>query len=148
MSESLESRIRRLEAIVEIKELTARYCLHVARGEGERVVDLFTHDGVLDGSSSDIGRVSGRDDLHAFYRRSVNRPGVALPFIHNHIIDVNGDSATGTCALEATFQRDGSSVRAVGYYLDTYRREDDRWLFAERQLFFHDIAPPRGNEEA
>lgn len=138
---TVEERLHRLEAIAEIKQLTSRYCWHVARGEGEAIVDLFTTDGVLDGSTTGMGVVRGRDELTAFYRRSVNTAEAALPFIQNHIIDVAGDEATGSCALEARFTTGGRSVTAAGYYLDTYRRVDGRWLFAERKLFFHHAVP-------
>lgn len=139
--ETIEERLHRLEAVAEIKELTARYCLHVSRKEGEAIVDLFTADGVLDGSTAGLGVISGRDALLSFYKRSVGDGEESLPFIHNHIVEVSGNDASGTCALEARFSRDGRSVTAAGYYHDTYRREDGRWLFAERKLFFHHVVP-------
>jgi hypothetical protein len=55
-----EERLHRLEAIAGIKELTAKYCLYVARNDGAAIVDLFTSDGVLDGSSAGMGVVRGR----------------------------------------------------------------------------------------
>lgn len=138
---SIEDRLHHLEAIAEIKELTARYCLHVSRKEGEAIVDLFTQDGVLDGSTAEMGVISGRDALLAFYKQSVTDGEESLPFIHNHIIEVSGDDATGTCALEARFSRGGRSITAAGYYEDTYRRVDGRWLLAERKLHFHHVVP-------
>jgi len=138
---TIEERLHRLEAITEIKELTARYCLHVSRNEGEAIVDLFTDDGVLDGSTAGMGVIRGRDELMAFYKASVTDGEESLPFIHNHIIEVFGDQATGTCALEARFSRSGRSITAAGYYHDTYRRHDGRWRFAERKLFFHHAVP-------
>lgn len=138
---TVEERLHRLEAIIEIKELTARYCYHVARKEGDAVVDLFTSDGVLDGSSAGMGRIEGRDALIAFYRPAVTEAEDTLPFIQNHIIDVNGDDASGTCALEARFSRGGRSITVAGHYEDTYRRVDGRWLFAERKLFFNHVVP-------
>jgi 8-oxo-dGTP pyrophosphatase MutT (NUDIX family)/ketosteroid isomerase-like protein len=138
---TMEERLHRLEAIAEIKELTARYCLHVSRNEGEAVVDLFTSDGVLDGSTAGMGVIRGRDQLSAFYKQAVSEAEESLPFIHNHIIEVSGDDASGTCALEARFSRSGRSITAAGHYEDTYRRVDGRWLFAERKLFFNHMVP-------
>ena len=46
MAKSIEQRVQELEDRDEIKELTARYCWHVAHGEGEAVANLFTDDGV------------------------------------------------------------------------------------------------------
>jgi 8-oxo-dGTP pyrophosphatase MutT (NUDIX family)/ketosteroid isomerase-like protein len=138
---TVEERLDRLESVNAIKELTARYCYHVSRNEGDAVVDLFTDDGVLDGSSAGMGRIEGRDALIAFYRPAVTEAEETLPFIQNHIIDVNGDDGTGTCALEARFSRGGRSITVAGHYEDTYRRVDGRWLFAERKLFFHHVVP-------
>jgi ketosteroid isomerase-like protein len=138
---TVEERLHRLEAIAEIKELTARYCLHVSRNEGQAVVDLFTYDGVLDGSSAGMGVISGRAALLEFYEESVTTAEESLPFIHNHIIEIDGDRASGTCALEARFSRGGRSITTAGHYQDTYRLEGGRWLFAERKLFFHHVVP-------
>jgi len=141
MPKSIEQRVRELEDRDEIKELTARYCWHVAHGEGEAAANLFTDDGVLDLTGADFRPVRGREALLKFYRASVREPEAALPFIHNHIIELSGDDARGTCAIEARFARNGESVTAAGYYEDKYRREGGRWLFAERKLFFHHVVP-------
>ncbi len=141
MKKSLEERVRELEDREEIKELTARYCWHVARGEGDAVARLFTDDGVLDVGNAEFKPVRGSDALFKFYRASVREPEAAIPFIQNHIIEINGDHAKGTCAIEARFSRNGESVTAAGYYEDTYRRERGRWRFAERKLFFHHVVP-------
>jgi ketosteroid isomerase-like protein len=141
MAKSLEERVQELADRDEIKELTARYCWHVVHGEGEAVAMLFTDDGVLDVSGADFKAVRGREALLKFYRASVREPEVAIPFIQNHIIEVAGDDAKGTCAIEARFARNGESVTAAGYYEDKYRRERGKWRFAERKLFFHHVVP-------
>ncbi len=141
MAKSLEERVQELADREEIKELTARYCWHVAHGEGEAVARLFTDDGVLEVANADFKPVRGGEALLKFYRASVREPEVAIPFIQNHIIEVNGDNAKGTCAIEARFSRDGESVTAAGYYEDTYRRERGKWRFAERKIFFHHVVP-------
>jgi ketosteroid isomerase-like protein len=142
MAKSIEQRVQELEDRDQIKELTARYCWHVAHGEGEAVANLFTDDGVLDVRDSEFKAVRGRDALLKFYRASVREPDVALPFIQNHIIELSGgDDAHGTCCIEARFARNGESVTAAGYYEDKYRRERGQWRFVERKLFFHHVVP-------
>lgn len=141
MAKSIEQRVQELEDRDEIKELTARYCWHVAHGEGEAVANLFTDDGVLDVTDSGRSPVRGREALLKFYRTSASEPEVAIPFIQNHIIEVSGDEAHGTCGIEARFSRNGESVTAAGYYEDKYRRERGRWRFAERKIFFHHVVP-------
>ncbi len=71
----------------------------------------------------------------------MREPEVALPFIQNHIIEVSGNYAHGTCCIEARFARNGESVTAAGYYQDKYRRERGQWRFVERKLFFHHVVP-------
>jgi SnoaL-like domain len=143
MAKPVEQMVRELADREEIKELTARYCWHVQRGEGEAVARLFTRDGILDMQGGALGSraVRGADDLLKFYRDSVNQPAMAVPFIHNHIIEISGDDAHGTCTIDARFNRNGESVIAAGWYEDKYRREDGMWRFAERKIFFHHVVP-------
>jgi len=141
MAKSVEQRIQELEDRDQIKELTARYCWHVAHGEGEAVALLFTDDGVLEVTDGSFKPVRGRDALLNFYRTSVNQPELAIPFIQNHIIEVNGDEAAGTCGIEARFSRGGESVTAAGYYEDRYRRDHGKWRFLQRRITFYHVVP-------
>src|SRR5437879_593341 len=140
MAKSIEQKVQELADREEIKELTARYCWHVAHGEGESTARLFTDDGVLDVTTGDTGPVRGMEALLKFFAR-VNQPEAAIPFIHNHIIELNGDQAHGTCTIDARFSQRGESVIAAGYYHDKYRRVDDKWRFAERKITFHHVVP-------
>lgn len=141
MAKTVEQRVQELEDRDQIKELTARYCWHVAHGEGEAVAALFADDGVLEVTDGSFKPVKGRDELLKFYRTSVNQPEMAIPFIQNHIIQVNGDEAEGTCGIEARFTRNGESVTAAGYYEDRYRRENGKWRFTQRKITFHHVVP-------
>jgi 8-oxo-dGTP pyrophosphatase MutT (NUDIX family) len=141
MAKSLEQRIQELEDRDQIKELTARYCWHVARGEGKQVAELFTDDGALEVNDGSFKPVRGRAALDKFYASSVNQPELAIPFIQNHIIEVSDDQAHGTCAIEARFARNGQSVTAAGYYEDRYRREAGKWRFVERKITFWHVVP-------
>ncbi len=149
MAKSLEQRIQELEDRDQIKELTARYCWHVARGEGEAVAALFTDDGALEVNDGSFRPVRGGEALLKFYRSAVNQPELAIPFIQNHIIEVHGDEARGTCGIEARFSRNGESVTAAGYYEDRYRREKGAWRFVERKItFWHSVPLKQGWAEA
>lgn len=141
MAKSIEQRVQELEDRDQIKELTARYCWHVAHGEGEAVAALFADDGVLEVTDGSFKPVKGKDELLKFYRTSVNQPEMAIPFIQNHIIEVKGDEAEGTCGIEARFTRNGESVTAAGYYEDRYRRENGKWRFTQRKITFHHVVP-------
>jgi hypothetical protein len=72
---------------------------------------------------------------------------MALPCIHNHIIEINGDNAKGTCTIEVQITHN-QSIIGSGYYTDTSRRVNDQWKFAERHAYFyHFVALLKGWEE-
>jgi uncharacterized protein (TIGR02246 family) len=143
---TLEQQVQALTDREEIKELTARYAHGVARGEGARVAELFTDDGVF------INRlnpndpptvVRGREALQKFYT-NIKR-NTALPCIHNHLITLAGDEATGTCSIEVRITMKGQSMIGSGYYEDRFRRENGRWKFVERDCtFFHFVPLQQG----
>jgi hypothetical protein len=78
--------------------------------------------------------VRGRQQLNEFYPNL--KRGIALPCIHNHIIEVDGDHARGTCTIEVRITRNNQSMIGSGYYADTYRRINGRSKFAERHCHF------------
>ena len=103
---TLEQQVQELTDREEIKELTARYAHGVARGEGKAVAALFTDDGVFINSFNQTDpptMVRGRQELDKFY--GAIKRNTALPCIHNHIINLGGDRATGTCSLEVRITR-------------------------------------------
>src|ERR1700679_4000194 len=89
MAKSLEQKVQELTDREEIKELTARYCWHVQHSEGESVARLFTDDGALIGSNPDFKPVRGMDALLKFYG-AITPAESPVPFIHNHIIEIDG----------------------------------------------------------
>ena len=142
---TLEQQIRELTDREEIKELTARYAHGVARGEGAKVAELFTDDGVfineIPGAPQTV--VRGREALQKFYG-NIKR-NVALPCIHNHLISLAGDEATGTCSIEVRIAQKGQSMIGSGYYEDRFRRENGSWKFVERHCsFFHFVPIQQG----
>jgi hypothetical protein len=98
---TLEQLVREIADREEIKELTAKYAHWVALGEGAKVAQLFTDDGAfineISGQKPNI-QVRGRQQLDEFYP-AIKR-GMALPCIHNHIIELDGDNAKGTCTID------------------------------------------------
>jgi ketosteroid isomerase-like protein len=139
---TLEQQIQELTDREEIKELTAHYAHGVARGEGARVAALFTDDGVF------INRltpndpptvVRGRAELDKFY--GAIKRNTAVPCIHNHLITLAGDEATGTCSIEVRITRNNRSMIGSGYYEDRFRREHGRWKFVERNCTFFHFVP-------
>ena len=101
-----------------IRDLPQRYCHYVWQQDVPAVVSLFTPDGEFDAGGAQP-TAKGSEALLAAYTQGL----AALdprPFIHNHVIDLEGDRATGTCYLELRATQDGQSVIAAGHYDDVY----------------------------
>jgi len=118
----------------EIKELRARYCWYVSRGDYERIVAMYTPDGIFEFLAGDKRMsVQGHEALREWLKNST-LPGVVFPLIHNEIIMIDGDNAVSTCAMEA--RTVNPEIPAFsGYYHDRLRRQGGRWLFSERRFF-------------
>jgi ketosteroid isomerase-like protein len=146
---TLEQQAQELADREEIKELTAQYAHGVARGEGLKVAALFTDDGVFLNRFPDkpLTEVRGREALNKFY--GAIKRNFALPCIHNHLITLAGDEATGTCSIEVRINQTGQSMIGSGYYEDRFRRENGLWKFAVRDCtFFHFVPIQQGWAEA
>ncbi len=131
-----ETRISILEAREAIKEQRARYGWHIARANHEGVASLFTPDGVYE--SLQEGRricCAGRDEILAMLRRML-QPRILFPMLHNHIIEVDGDSAWGTCVMEARLAPELGEGFS-GFYADKLTRVDGEWLFTERLWYLY-----------
>jgi hypothetical protein len=81
----------------------------------------------------DLPTLTGRREITESYTK-IFADMELWPFVHNHVIDLDGDSATGTVYLDLRSRMDGRDLMAAGYYADRYRRVDGRWLFAHRDL--------------
>lgn len=141
MSMTLEERIRALEDRDAIRELTTRYCQLAVAGRSEEIVGLFTRNGVLESGGT---REQGHPRLLAMYRTAFAtlRP---IPFIHNHVVELAGDRATGYSSVELRMVEDGQAVTAAGHYDDEFEREDGVWRFASRKLvLYHRVPLSRG----
>ena len=134
-----KKRIQVLEDKDAIRELTARYCYAVARNDLEGVVSLFCEDGefVMEDRS-----FSGREGIRAGYGAGMPDPS-PKPFIQNHVIEVDGDRASGICAVEIRAVQGGEAYTGAGHYEDEYRREDDGWKFARRRFVVYHWVPLR-----
>src|SRR5262249_56279231 len=99
--EALERRIRRLEDLEEIKQLKARYAAYCdAHYDADALAALFTPDAVWDGGI--LGRSEGREAIRQFFHGSSQRISYAVFCLKKKIIEIAGDSATGTWYLLPT----------------------------------------------
>jgi len=139
---SLEQKTQELADREEIRELAARYAHRVAHGVS--AADLFANDGAF------ITEMPGAPDLVAKGREALDKtyagiagfgPGNTMPMIHNHLIEITGNEATGICSIELRNSSKGKSMIGSGYYHDRYRKEDGRWKFVVRDARFFHMVP-------
>ena len=119
-----------------IRELTARDARLVHEGDGRGVGALYTEDGRF---KAGVAYVTGRENLQDFLEGAL-KPGKSTPLIANHIIEIDGDDATGYCSMYTPWYRH-EYPGFCGDYRDTYRKVDGEWLFVEREFTFHEGRP-------
>ncbi|OUS13088.1 hypothetical protein A9Q89_03585 [Gammaproteobacteria bacterium 53_120_T64] len=145
----LAARIQVLEDKDAIRELTAKYCYAVVRQDCEALLKMFTDDGEF--LMAPQFEFRGREQLAALYRDKIEEVA-PKPFIQNHVIDVDGDQATGNCAVEIRLCAveirlvdAGQAVTACGHYNDVYRRVAGEWKFARRDFeLYHWVSLAEG----
>jgi len=114
-----------------IRDLANRYAHHAWRKEIAAMVGLFAEDGMLETAA--LPPIRGRDALLDAYGRMFEEDEF-YPFVHNHVIDIDGDAATGTCYIDLRAVMRGDRLSAWGFYDDDYVRVDGTWKFARRRV--------------
>jgi ketosteroid isomerase-like protein len=128
---STDALVRRLADLEAIRDLACRYAHCVWQKDVSGAVDLFTEDGEM--NTGDRPPIVGRAALLESYKGMLGEAAFQ-PFVHNHVIELNGDAATGTCYLDLRAVNDGQSMIGAGYYEDVYVRVDGAWKFRSRKL--------------
>ena len=123
--------LRRLLDLDEIRDLARRYAHCVWQCDAAAAAELFAEDGEMD--TGDRPPIRGRAAIRAAYDE-IFRSQEFRPMVHNHVIDLDGDSATGTCYLEVQATQDGVDKVGIGYYRDRYVRTAKGWKFRSRLL--------------
>ncbi|TZG27979.1 nuclear transport factor 2 family protein [Sphingomonas montanisoli] len=132
---TITERLDRVESRTEISELRSRYARFAVNGDYRGVAGLFTEDCVFDGPAGPGKRavVKGRDNLAAFLAPSIGKRGAVYPLIHNEIIEVDGERATGWCMMESPTAPGFGHI--VCEYHDKFARIDGRWYFTSRTMY-------------
>jgi uncharacterized protein (TIGR02246 family) len=128
-----------------IRDLARLYAHHVWQRDIGAIADLFTEDGEMD--TPDLPVLSGRRAILEAYEKMLNDDEFH-PFVHNHVIELDGDSATGTCYLDLRATISGRAMLSSGYYNDRYQRVDGAWKFRSRKVTMLDFVSlrPRSSE--
>lgn len=91
-------------------------------------------DAVWDGGIR--GKAEGRDGIRDFFINAPNRLPFAVHMVMNPIIEVNGDTATGTWYLfqPCTYADGDRAVWGSARYDEEYVRVDGVWMFKNLSL--------------
>jgi len=154
--EELEARIRVLEDIESIKKLRATYCYLSDAGladpkNRDELVSHLTKNAKLDfgkekvdGSLPPQSRWEGIEGLKKFFGHVVpSGVSFCMHMVHNPIIEVNGDTATGRWYYEApaTKASNGEAQWMAGAYWDEYVKENGEWKISYQRMEWKYITP-------
>lgn len=121
-----------------IRELAQLYARGIDRKDVALLKTLYTADAIDNHGPYSTGPVAR---YFAFLEQSLPHMHIGSHHICNHLISVDGDRATGEVYAIAWhlipdgkggLAHDLQSVR----YVDNYRQEGGRWLFAQRDVAF------------
>ncbi|WP_129977627.1 nuclear transport factor 2 family protein [Rhodococcus sp. Q1] len=127
----------------DLSDLAGRYSVAVDTRDRPALAALFTVDAefvrppaVTRGRGAAI--TVGRDAIVAMVLDGTAHLHATHHAVHQRVIDVDGDSATGwVYCLAHHLYRSGNGMRDSAItlrYRDAYRREDGRWRIARREL--------------
>jgi uncharacterized protein (TIGR02246 family) len=131
--------VRELSDLEAIRDLARRYAHCVWQKDAAGCAALFTEDCEMDPG---LGQrpIIGREAMIKAYTPTFER-GDLQPFVHNHVIELDGDEATGTVYLDIRATMDGKAMIGSGFYADHYVRTAEGWRFASRKLTFRHFVP-------
>ena len=112
MSDDLTARLEALERHVailndteEIRRLRNGYHQAINEGHYADIPLMFTEDAGLDFSY--IGHTQGREKITKFFAKTPDVLPFIKQFIHNHVVDLDGDQGTGYSYMEARTVNNG-----------------------------------------
>jgi ketosteroid isomerase-like protein len=132
MSTTIETTVRELADLEAIRDLARRYAHHVWQNDVASVAALFTEDGEMDPGIRPP--IKGRAELLEGFQQMLLGGSVFRPFVQQHVVDLAGDTATGTCYIDLRAVVDGESMIGGGWYEDRYTRTPDGWRFRARKI--------------
>jgi uncharacterized protein (TIGR02246 family) len=136
MTESIDTRVQRLEDLLEIHQLFVDYGLALDAGDFDAYAALFAKDGeVLLGP---MGRARGRDEIRALMSGMLSGGiGSSFHIISSPQVQLDGDTATSQVMWTVVNLDDDGQARLsmLGRHRDDLVREDGRWVFARRRGF-------------
>lgn len=133
----LEARVQVMEDLEAIRRLKARYCQICDDGHNpDEMVELFAPDGIWE-SSGGQGVYRGHEAIHGAFTGFCETIKRSQHNVSNPIIDVRGDSASGTWHFSGWLDfgdeippwATARSVWALAHYEERYVKIRGRWMF-------------------
>lgn len=134
--DDLESRVRRLEDLLEIHQLFVDYGLFLDAGDFDSYAGLFTTDAVL--RLGPVARADGRDEIRRVMSETLaGQTGRSYHIVSSPQVSLHGDRATSQVMWTVVHrQADGQPrLTMMGRHVDELRRENGRWRIATRRGF-------------
>jgi SnoaL-like domain len=116
----------RIEDVIEIEQLLARYAIGMTKDDLDAVTDVFTPDG----SYSAFGDTYTLADFPTLVAAAPK----GLFLVGPPVLDLDGDTATGEQPLCFVDQK--THDMRIGYYTDSYRRTPQGWRLHTRSMTF------------
>lgn len=114
--------------IIEIEQLLARYAIGMTKDDIDAVMDVFT----ADGSYTAFGDTYALKD----FPRLVAAAPKGLFLTGAPVLDLDGDTGTGTGEQPLCFVDQTNHDMRIGWYTDTYRRTESGWRLHTRSMTF------------
>lgn len=117
----------------DIRVLTHRYALLLDTATSDGIEQVFGPAAVYDAAAIDLPVLTGLDAIRGLWHAIFDLTTHTAHVVTNHIISVDGDSATGTHYLRAEMiYKDGSTTLVTVLNTDTYQRGADGWRITRR----------------
>ncbi len=136
----LTARLDALESRIAIEALISAYANAFDRIDVELLQQIWHADATLD--LPGFGSAGSRDEILVM----ANNNWRQMPHMHhwmaNALIQLDGDSATGTAAANCLFHDiEKGPVQVSGLYHDRFERRDGQWGFVSRRFELHYLTP-------
>ena len=134
MTDALETRLARLEDLMEIHQLFVDYGRYLDGGDFDAYASLFADEGeVLLGP---MGRAKGPEAIKALMTKTLaGSQGTSYHIISSPAVTLDGDRATSV-VMWTVVNRDAdgrAALSMIGRHVDELVRERGRWRFLRRK---------------
>lgn len=126
--------------VVSLNQLAYRYAKAVDACDVALFQSVFTPDGRLHsyhpGADQPFADLTGHAQLAVVPDTMRGMYSATTHMMTNHLVEIDGDSATGEVLCTARHLEGASSINVIIRYVDRYARHQGEWRIADRQIRF------------